>query len=183
MSRNNDELIRKVVGKLISVLHGEYSDTRDLAVVQLALLGKKAVPHLCSYLRKEADMENDLMIYHEMYYQEEFDDSFGFSVKLPLEKWKTSREFRQHFKEKWKLDPHTNGEINISGRDEAVERALEALKIIGDPSAIKTLEKLPLYDYQLKRWVIREKNEYENLTVGRTPLFEKAKETIEKLRA
>lgn len=176
MSRNNDELIKKVVGKLISVLHGEYSDTRDLAVVQLALLGKKAVPYLCLYLQKEVDMENDLIIYHEMHCQEEIDSWIRPSIKLPQEKWKSYVEFGQHFEEKWKIPPHEDGEIDIPGRDEAVEGVIEALEIIGDPSAIAILEKLPIYDYTIKRWVDRDRNISETLTSGaRTSPFKKQK--------
>ena len=45
---------------LIEVLHGEHSDTRDLAVVQLVLLGNKSVAPLLNYLEKEEKMHFDL---------------------------------------------------------------------------------------------------------------------------
>ncbi len=45
---------------LIEVLHGEYSDTRDLAVVQLVVLGNKSVAPLLNYLEKEEKMHFDL---------------------------------------------------------------------------------------------------------------------------
>ena len=45
---------------LISVLHGEYSDTRELAVVQLVVLGEKAIPPLTAYLKKEDEIEAGL---------------------------------------------------------------------------------------------------------------------------
>jgi hypothetical protein len=45
---------------LIQVLHGEYSDTRELAVVQLVLIGEKSIQPLIAFLKKEDEMEKDL---------------------------------------------------------------------------------------------------------------------------
>jgi hypothetical protein len=56
----SDETTNKLVGMLIQVLHGEYSDTRDLAVVQLVLLGNKSVKPLLTYLEKEEHMQTEL---------------------------------------------------------------------------------------------------------------------------
>ncbi len=54
------ETTNKIIGKLIEVLHGEHSDTRDLAVVQLVLLGNKSVAPLLNYLEKEEKVHFDL---------------------------------------------------------------------------------------------------------------------------
>ncbi|MGA2681347.1 MAG: hypothetical protein ABSF44_06040 [Candidatus Bathyarchaeia archaeon] len=67
MVGKNEDSVKKLVGILIEVLHGEYSDTRDLAVVQLSILSEKAVPYLSAYLEDEADKENDMIKYFELY--------------------------------------------------------------------------------------------------------------------
>ncbi|MGA3290730.1 MAG: hypothetical protein ABSD42_10895 [Candidatus Bathyarchaeia archaeon] len=61
---NSENIIQKAVGLLISALQGEYSDTRDLAVVQLVLLGEKCIPYLVSYLRKQEKNEEDIVEYN-----------------------------------------------------------------------------------------------------------------------
>jgi hypothetical protein len=67
MTVAKENSVKKLVGMLIEVLHGEYSDTRDLAVVQLSILGEKAVPYLSAYLEDEADKENDMIKYFELF--------------------------------------------------------------------------------------------------------------------
>ncbi len=47
------EVKDKLIDMLIEVLHGEYSDTRALAAIQLVLLGNKSIPPLLNYLEKE----------------------------------------------------------------------------------------------------------------------------------
>jgi hypothetical protein len=61
------ERIGKVVGLLISVMQGEYSDTRDLAVAQMVLLGDKALPHLTAFLRREEKLEEEIVAYDIVY--------------------------------------------------------------------------------------------------------------------
>ena len=67
MPLENENAVKKLVGMLIEVLHGEYSDTRDLAVVQLAILGEKAVPYISAYLEELADKVNEMIKYDELY--------------------------------------------------------------------------------------------------------------------
>ena len=189
--------IKKVVGMLIEVLHGKYSDTRDLAVVQLVLLGEKAVPYICSYLRKEADLENDLKNYSDyidkidrinaLRYRARTDEYYARVsdfTEEEMEILKTAEEAKakvrpmeNEFKKKWGLDPSrifprynsVDSEIEsfLSSRRTAVEGALKALSIIGDTKVIPFLEKLSLSQPR--------KEDIESL-------FIKAKETIEKIR-
>jgi len=67
MSVTNESNLKKLVGMLIEVLHGEYQDTRDLAVVQLSIFGEKAVPYIPSFLEDEAEKESDMIKYFELY--------------------------------------------------------------------------------------------------------------------
>lgn len=55
-----EETTNKLIGTLIEVLHGQYEDTRQLAVVQLVLLGNKSVKPLLAYLDKEEVMQMEL---------------------------------------------------------------------------------------------------------------------------
>ena len=41
MAEIDEPTISKIVGMLIQILHGEYSDTGELAVIQLAVLAKR----------------------------------------------------------------------------------------------------------------------------------------------
>lgn len=169
----DDRILRKVVGKLIEVLHGEYSDTRDLAVVQLALLGNKSVPYICSFLEKEGDLERDFNSFHKI---SENIDSKGYSQPIPPEMQEEAEKFRQYFERKWGWRINRGDYPGSEGRADAVEGALEALSIIGDPRAIPTLKKLPIYDYEVR-------TDIETMGVGRTPLFLKAKEAIDKIQS
>jgi len=67
MPLENENAVKKLVGMLIEVLHGDYSDTRDLAVVQLAIIGEKAVPYISAYLEELADKVNEMIKYDELY--------------------------------------------------------------------------------------------------------------------
>jgi hypothetical protein len=67
MSVTNKSSLKKMVGMLIEVLHGEYQDTRDLAVVQLSIFDEKAVPYISSFLEGEAEKERDMIKYFELY--------------------------------------------------------------------------------------------------------------------
>lgn len=172
----DDRILRKVVGKLIEVLHGEYSDTRDLAVVQLALLGNKSVPYICSFLEKEGDLERALIEFHKLRRRIEEHSYGGYDVSLIEEMRKEKEKFCQDFKRKWGWDVYRDDYPGSEGRADAVEGALEALSIIGDPRAIPTLKKLPIYDYEVR-------TDIETMGVGRTPLFLKAKEAIDKIQS
>lgn len=172
----NDRVIQKVVGKLIEVLHGEYSDTRDLAVVQLALLGRKAVPFILSFLKKEGDLERDFSYFHEI--RERISRS-GYGGETPEDlacMHAEEEKFRQDFERKWGWDPTREDYPGSDGREYAVEGALDALALIGDARAIPTLKELPIYDYVVK-------TDFGPTTTGANPLFEKAKETIDKIQA
>jgi hypothetical protein len=67
MSIRNENSLKKLVGMLIEVLHGEYQDTRDLAIVQLSIFGEKAVPYISRFLEDEAEKEGDMMKYFVLY--------------------------------------------------------------------------------------------------------------------
>ena len=190
MREKKDWTIRQAVGKLIQVLHGDYSDTRDLAVVQLAVLGEKAVPYILSFLKKEADLEIDFIEAHKIMcriLKEENNEPYwkvSPAREQRLKEYEESKErFLEYFKKKWGWEISILGcdiyypaqkttPPNLWQRKEAVDRALEALTIIGDPKAIPALRKLPVYDYTPRptRW-------------PESPLFEKAKETIDKIQS
>ena len=187
MSSKDDEKTRRLVGKLIEVLHGEYSDTRDLAMVQLAHLGEKAVPYICSYLEKEAELENDLIKYHKLFTKWNMGPQLLGPVDPNTSYTKAEREsikaheimsgFADSFKKKWGCHPREDGETDKKDSEQrryGVEGALEALSIIGDPKAIPVLQKLPIYNYEIR-------TEVETLSEGKVPLFKKARETIEKI--
>ena len=166
LSSKDEKKTRKLVGMLIEILHGEYSDTRDLAVVQLALLGEKVVPYICSYLKKEGELESDLIEYHKIN-----EEKGGWSPELT--------SFVNDFEKKWGCKPSTTsrGETDKPdyGRRCAVEGTLKALSITGDPKAIPVLQRLPIYDYDIRT--------EELLDEPKVPLFEKARETIERIQS
>jgi len=56
----SEEIKNKIIDMLIEVIHGEHSDTRHLAVVQLVLLGNKSVNPLLTFLEKEEKVHFDL---------------------------------------------------------------------------------------------------------------------------
>lgn len=107
---------------LIEVLHGEYSDTRQLAVVQLVLIGEKAIPPLISFLKKEDKMEKDL-------------NALG---GLEMDNYHRARS---EFKIKWGKEPDN---LSISGiqastkmhnaRSRSIEGALQALTLLEVPN-------------------------------------------------
>ena len=168
LSSKDEKKTRKLVGMLIEILHGEYSDTRDLAVVQLALLGEKVVPYICSYLKKEGELESDLIEYHKIN-----EEKGGWSPELT--------SFANDFKKKWGCNPSTTSHGETDKRDSeqrrcAVEGALKALSIIGDPKAIPVLQRLPICNYEIRA-------EMEVIVKGKVPLFEKAGETIERIQS
>ena len=187
MREKKDWTIRQAVGKLIQVLHGEYSDTRDLAVVQLAVLGEKAVPYILSFLKKEADLERDFVEIHKIWCRILKEESKGPSWKVSpaseqrlKELEESKKRFLEYFKKKWGFEICVLGNIyypaqetsppDLWQRKEAVDRALEALAIIGDPKVIPALKKLPVYNYTPRPTDWPE-----------SPLFEKAKETTDKI--
>jgi hypothetical protein len=91
----NDESFRKLVGMLIEVLHGEYSDTRDLAVVQLSILGNRAIPFISSFLEQEAEKENDMIKYFQLY--QDWRKQYWVADK-------DEREFRSVYVQGWNSD-------------------------------------------------------------------------------
>ena len=48
MSQIREEPLKKIVGLLISVLGGDHSDSRDLAIAQLVQLSLKSIQYLNS---------------------------------------------------------------------------------------------------------------------------------------
>jgi len=178
----DDRTNRKIVGKLIEVLHGEYSDTRDLAVVQLAILGSQAVPHICAFLKKEGDLERDFVKCARAPWYDDF--TVPYPLSRGVKERKAIEEFRQYFEKKWgwkiSYGDLPSRSVDVSGRfpqrQEAVDGALEALAIIGDPKAIPTLKSLPIYDWQVL--YSRFPDDPDHVCT-----FEKAKETIDKIRS
>src|SRR4030042_2076948 len=94
MPKEDEDLIQKLTGMLIQVLHGEYTDTRELAVVQLVLLGDKCVPYVCSYLEREAEMENDLITHHKLHIEHHRNEG-------DREATRVLNQFREVFQRKW----------------------------------------------------------------------------------
>lgn len=174
MSSNDEKKTRKLVGMLIEVLHGDYSDTRDLAVVQLALLGQRAVPYICSYLKEEGELEKDLIEYHKMH---EKWSRGGYRGKddLRVKLYEAMTKFADNFKKKWGCSPYECGKTDREDSEQrgyAVDGALKALSLIGDPKAIPVLRKLPIYNYSSSGFI-----------AYRTPIFGRAKETIERIQS
>jgi hypothetical protein len=85
MTIENENSLKKLVGMLIEVLHGEYSDTRDLAVIQLSILGEKAVPYISAYLKDEAEKEADMIKYFELYKDWQIKDQKYYQAKRNFE--------------------------------------------------------------------------------------------------
>jgi hypothetical protein len=188
---SNEESLKDIVGTLISVLHGKYSDTRELAVVQLALLGEKATPHICSYLKDEAKLEEELIKYCETYnkwktlpqnvsppinerarYSEEELESIKMQEAM--------REFERNFESKWNHHPvwylgytssdESKGGLDYrTGRMNAVNGALRGLEIIADKRTIPFLKELPLGQ-------VHQNDRYEY-----SSLFEKARGISERI--
>jgi hypothetical protein len=108
----DEQTINKVINLLIQILHGEHSDTRDLAVVQLVLLGKKAVPPLTSFLKKEDELREDLEALKK--------DTVYFNAFLFQKKWHRSPD---SFYSDYGLKP--------TPTRYAIEGALKALRLLG----------------------------------------------------
>lgn len=188
--------IKKVVGMLIEVLHGKYSDTRDLAVVQLVLLGKKAVPYICSYLRKEAHLENDLKNYSD--YIDKIDRINALRYRVRTDKYyarvsdfteeemeilKTAEEAKatpmekracaiNEFKKKWGRDP--SHILSPDSYDQVDFLSSRRTAVEGALKALSIIGDTKVIPFLEKLPLVHLKKE--------EPLFIKAKETIEKIR-
>ncbi len=122
MTEIDEQTTDKVAGMLIQVLHGQYSDTRELAVVQLVLMGKKAVPPLMAYLEKEEALEQDI-------------ESLGKPPRPLVATQKEHELYRkatEAFANKWGNSPsHYESENVAMSREVAIEGALKALTLLG----------------------------------------------------
>lgn len=180
---NDDRILRKAVGKLIEVPHGEYSDTRDLAVVQLALLGRKAVPYILTFLKKEGELEQDFIDYdaisnrYRHVHAEYITDWRHEGVPRPDKEEEEFDKFCQYFKKKWGWsirDEHlpSRDTERFDRRKRAVDGALEALAIIGHLGVIPTLKAFPIHDWEI-----------DGIFDDVGPLFENVKKTIGKIQS
>jgi hypothetical protein len=118
----DDQTSDKLAGMLIQVLHGQSSETRELAVVQLVLMGKKAVPPLMAYLEKEEALERDI-------------ESLGKPPKPLVATQKDHEIYRkatEAFESKWGYSPsHYESENVAMSREVAIEGTLNALTLLG----------------------------------------------------
>ena len=122
MTEIDDQTTDKLAGMLIQVLHGQSSDIRELAVVQLVLMGKKAVPPLMAYLEKEEALEQDLEVLGK--------------PPRPLVGTQKDHEVyhkaTEAFESKWGNSPsHYESENVAMSREVAIEGALNALTLLG----------------------------------------------------
>jgi hypothetical protein len=105
-----------LVGMLIQVLHGEYSDTRELAVVQLVLIGNNAIKPLEAFLGKEEEWQRD-------------NDSRA-NRKGPLRRTNADAELYrkedEKFIAKWGTEKRTP-----TSRCSAIKGAIRALRLLG----------------------------------------------------
>jgi hypothetical protein len=118
----DEQTTNKLAEMLISVLHGQQSDSRELAVVQLVLMGKKAVPPLMAYLEKEEALEQDI-------------EALG-KPPRPLAATQKDHELyrkaTEAFESKWGNSPsHYKSENVAMSREVAIEGALKALTLLG----------------------------------------------------
>ena len=122
MTEIGDQTTDKLADMLIQVLHGQSSDTRELAVVQLVLMGKKAVPPLMAYLKKEEALEQDI-------------ESLGKPPRPLVANQKEHEVYRkatEAFESKWGYSPsHYESENVAVSREVAIEGALKALTLLG----------------------------------------------------
>jgi hypothetical protein len=118
----DDQTSDKLAGMLIRVLHGQSSEVRELAVVQLVLMGKKAVPTLMAYLEKEEALERDI-------------ESLGKPPKPLVATQKDHEVYRKAtevFESKWGYSlSHYESENVAMSREVAIEGALNALTLLG----------------------------------------------------
>ena len=192
MTLENENSVKKLVGMLIEVLHGEYSDTRDLAVVQLAILGEKAVPYISAYLEELADKVNDMIKYDELYtdYMNARANGETKRAKNALSEYATVLIAKWGITKSWRVPEWIAGsstinkwireEIEKKGRAtrDAVQGVLKALSIIGDRRVIPLLRRLPIYRFHYEYYGISLL--YDGARASdRPPLFEKVKETID----
>lgn len=120
MTETNEQTTNKLVDILIQVLHGQLSDSRHLALVQLVVLGDKAVQPLRAYLEKEEALQNDL-------------EALGkppgrLANKKDAEKYRFADE---KFAEKWGASAGYYSEEEYIPRGLAIKGALEALSLLG----------------------------------------------------
>ena len=133
MSQMNEETTNKLVGKLISVLHAKSSDARDLALVQLVMMGDLAIQPLLAYLQREEDFQNDL-------------EALG-KAPTPLRggprEHEAYREASERFREKWDQYPtEYAAEDSAIGRSLAIQGAFEALSLIGRKDSEKSFPRI-----------------------------------------
>jgi hypothetical protein len=114
---------------LIEDLHGQYSDARELAIVQLVLLGDKSVKPLLAYLEKEERMQAE--------WETQNVQRSGFSGDPHHEEaWIAFRENWGHFPSEYVAGKIADARIN------GIEGALKALSLLGRDDEISRLVKL-----------------------------------------
>ena len=119
MNDKDEQTTNKLVELLIKVLHDQYSSPRELALVQLVLMGDRAIQPLKAYLEKEEALQNDL-------------EALG---KQPS-RLGNQKELGQHrlasekFMEKWGMVDYNSEDVFIP-RGLAIKGAPDALSLLG----------------------------------------------------
>jgi hypothetical protein len=124
MTASEDETVKKTVNTLIKKLQEGNSAARDLAVKELAALGKKAAPYIVTYLKKEEHLEVDL---------KNLEQTVGAAY------W----NYRKLFKKEWghESNQYKNHSSKLyQSRKNAVQGAIKALEMMGIKEEFPTLD-------------------------------------------
>lgn len=135
----NQSRVKEVVRILVSELSNREEGTRNLALAQLVILGKRVTPHICVYLGIEAEFQRDLKkLYDES--NTDYSKYPDFRELDELDNWQSN--VLNPFESKW-------GEVGrIHYYDPSfINYLLEALGMISDKKSILFLKQLPVIDF------------------------------------